>query len=221
VFQAYLTTFLIEPGYVKPIKTVEEMLDTDMKFGFFKIFETFFNDTSDSTGSTILKNAVRCPDYNTCVQWATHYQNFSTILGDVDIVFMHAVGTWNNENNRPLICELEYGGVQTSGIAFLVSQGSPLLEFINNVISHIVEGGIFVHIREGLLNTSKIVLKFVSPTFADTYCAISIRHLQTAFYLLMLGYVLAVACFVTEIVWHRYRSKGRGPTSTSLLHGQT
>jgi rhodanese-related sulfurtransferase len=134
---------------------------------------------------------------------------------------MHAAGTWNNETNRPLICVLEYGGVQTSGIAFLVSQGSPLLEFINNVISHIVEGGIFMHIRDRLLNKAKIVSKLDIPTPADTYCAISIRQLQTAFYLLMLGYVLAVVCFVTEIMWYHYRSKGHGPTGTSLLHGQT
>ena len=118
---------------------------------------------------------------------------------------MHAAGTWTDEKNRPLICELEYGGVQTSGFAFLVSQGSPLLEFINNVISHIVEGGIFMHIMDRLLNKAKIFSKFDIPTPADTYYAISIRQLQTAFYLLMLGYVFAVVCFVAEIMWHRYR----------------
>jgi hypothetical protein len=32
--------------------------------------------------------------------------------------------------------------------------------------------------------------------------------MQTAFYLSMLEYVLAVADFVTEIMWHPYRSKG-------------
>jgi predicted small secreted protein len=34
--------------------------------------------------------------------------------------------------------------------------------------------------------------------FADTHCAISNRQFQKAFYLLMLGYVLVVACFVTK-----------------------
>jgi hypothetical protein len=34
VFQAYLTTFLIEPGYLEPIKTVEEMLNYEKEFGF-------------------------------------------------------------------------------------------------------------------------------------------------------------------------------------------
>ena len=55
-----------------------------------------------------------------------------------------------------------------------------------------------------------------SPTLADTYCAINITHRQTAFCLLMLGFVLAGACFVTEVMWHRYRSKGPGQTNTAL-----
>jgi hypothetical protein len=55
---------------------------------------------------------------------------------------------------------------------------------------------------------AKIESKVHVPTFADTYYAINIRLLQTAFYLLMLGYVVAVVCFVTEIMLHRYKSKG-------------
>jgi hypothetical protein len=34
VFQAYLTTFLIEQGYEEPIKTAEQMLKSEMTFGF-------------------------------------------------------------------------------------------------------------------------------------------------------------------------------------------
>jgi len=32
VFQAYLTTFTVEPGYVEPIRSVEQMLQSEMKF---------------------------------------------------------------------------------------------------------------------------------------------------------------------------------------------
>jgi hypothetical protein len=209
VFQAYLTTFLIEPGYVEPIKTVEQMLASDMKFGFFHWYEKFFTGTSDSTDSTILKNAIRCPIYDTCLNWTTVYHNISTILSDFTIFFREAAGIWTDENNRPLACELEYSSVETTGIALLVSQGSPLLEFINDGIGHILEGGFFLHIRNMGLHKIKLESSFGFSTFDDTYYAISVSHLQTAFYLLMLGYVLAVACFVTEIMWHRYRSKRR------------
>ena len=36
--------------------------------------------------------------------------------------------------------------------------------------------------------------KVVSPTFNDTHSTFSVRHLQTAFCHLMLGYVLVVVC---------------------------
>ena len=77
-----------------------------------------------------------------------------------------------------------------------------------------------MYIKRYDLEKAKIEAKIFSPTFADTYCAINIRHLQAAFYLLMLGYVLAVVCFVTEIMWKPYRLMGREPTNLSLLYGQ-
>jgi len=219
VFQAYLTTFLIEPGYVEPIRTVEQMLASDMKFGFYEYYKKFFTDSSDPTDSTILKNAVLCRTRDICFKWANDYQNFSTILSDFEKVFLYAVGIWTYENYRPLTCEIEYGGVETSGVVLLVSRGSPLLEFINDAIDHIVEGGIFLHISNLDLYKMKLNAKFVSPS-DDTYYAVSIRQLQTAFYLLMMGHAVAVVCFVVESLWHFYRSKCRGPTGISLRHGQ-
>jgi len=56
-----------------------------------------------------------------------------------------------------------------------------------------------VHRKKRSLDKLNVESKLDVPTFDDTYYAISVIHLQTAFYLLMLGYVLACACFVTEI----------------------
>jgi hypothetical protein len=66
-----------------------------------------------------------------------------------------------------------------------------------------------MHIKERNFDKLKMDSKLDVPTFADTYYAIGIGYLQTVFYLLMLGYVLAVVCFATEIMWHRYRSRKR------------
>ena len=118
VIQAYLTKFLIEPGYKERIKTVEQMLTSDMKFGFSEWYENFFTDTSSSIDSAIYKNAVRCSTYETCLNWVIYYQNFSTILSDFTEELWHAAGLWTDENNRPLAWELEYGVVETSGIVF-------------------------------------------------------------------------------------------------------
>jgi len=78
---------------------------------------------------------------------------------------------------------------------------------INDIIQHMVESGILTHIKKR--DFHKEIQLSMSDAFAfdDTYTVFGIRHLQTAFYLLMLGYVLAVVCFMTEIMWHRCRSK--------------
>ena len=76
-----------------------------------------------------------------------------------------------------------------------------------------------MQIKKGGFDKQKTESIFNSPTFGDTYTATSISHLQTMFNLLILGYVLALACFVTEIMWHLYRSKRRGPTGTSVRDG--
>jgi hypothetical protein len=218
VFQAYLTTFLIEPGYEEPIKTVEQMLNSEMNFGLTSHYKHMFPDTSDTVDSAIIKDAVECPDDRTCFIWASMYHNISTILNDLRTGIVRGNENLMDENHRPLLCELEDSVVRTVDFAILVRKRSPFFDFINNVVSHIVEGGIFLHLKKMGFEKTEIKTQFNIRTYDDDYFVFGVSHLLTAFYLLMLGYVLAVACFVTEIMWHRYRSKGREQTSTTLCH---
>jgi hypothetical protein len=179
------------------------MLNSNRKFGFPQGYEELFPDSSDTIASAILKDAVHCPDEDTCFKWATVYHNISIILDDSFTEYYREFGNWKYENTRPLLCQLEYAVVRNSGFVFLVSNGSHLLELINDVIFRVVEGGIFMQIKKRGFDIQKIEPKFNSLNYDHTYITINIRHLQTAFYLLMLGHVLAVVCFLTEIMWHR------------------
>jgi hypothetical protein len=106
------------------------------------------------------------------------------------------------------------------GFVLLVLRGSPLLELINDIIDHTVESGILTHIKKRNFPKEIILSMSDAFTFDDTYTVFGVRHLQTAFYLLLIGYVLAVACFGTEILWHCYRSKGYKPAGPFLCHGR-
>jgi len=220
VFQAYLTTFMIEPGYQEPIKSVEQMLNSEEKFGFNRSYRLLFPDISDPVDSAIVKDAVECPDEPKCFIWATKYHNISTILNDLNMGIYRGEKDCTDENNRPSLCELEDGVVRRIDFAILVRKRSPFFEFINDALSHIVEGGIVMYIKKRGFEKAEIQTEFNYPIYDDKFFVSGVSHLQTAFYLLMLGYVLAVACFVSEIMWHRYRSKGCGPTGTSMLRGQ-
>jgi hypothetical protein len=220
VFQAYLTTFLIEPGYEKPIRTIEEMLKSEKKFGFSAWYSLFFPNSSDPVYSAIAKDALKCPDEPTCFIWAAVYHNISVAIKDLNVEAYRAMGNWTDENNRPLLCEIEGGIVRTFDFALMVKKGNPIFKFIDDVLRHIVEGGLFIHINKIGFHKLKSESKFDDPTLSDTYYAIGIIHLQTAMYFLMLGYVLAVVGFVTEIMWYRYSTKRRGPTVISLWNIQ-
>jgi len=218
VFQAYFTAYLIEPGYEEPIRTVEQMIQSEKKIGFDKDYEKMFEETSESVDSAILKNAVRCPDFEKCLKWATEYQNFSIILSDLQAEKLREFGKWFDENNRPLLCKLENGFVKTNGFVFLVRKGRRLLELINDVIVRVVEGGIFTHIKNWAFYEHRTESKFNSSSSADSYTPITIRHLRTPFYLFFMGNALALVFFMIETLWNRYTSKGRGTNCTSLCH---
>jgi hypothetical protein len=203
------------------------MLNSEINFGFMGEYKALFPNTSNPVDSTVVKDAVECTDEPTCFIYAAIYHNISTILNDLYKEMYGVWKNWTDENNRPLLCELEDGVVRTFDFALLFRKRSPFFEFINDITSHIVEGGIFLHIQKKYFEKEIIQRKFNFPASDenfpnsdDNFTVFGVSQLQTAFCLLMLGYVLAVACFVIEIVWHRYRSKGRERTSTSVCHRQ-
>ena len=219
MFQAYLTTFFIKPGYKEPIKNINQMLKPEIKFGFDANYTLLSTGTVDPVELAILEDSVRCPDF-TCFKWAALHNNISAILNDLIVGTQCAMGNWTDESNKPLLCELGCSVVRTFYFTILVRKRSHVFESVDDVIGHIVEGGIFMHIMKTGFEKEKIESKFNSSTFDDTYYAISISHLQMLFYLLMLGYVLAFAFFLIKIMWHFCRSKGHEPTGTFPCHGQ-
>jgi hypothetical protein len=57
-----------------------------------------------------------------------------------------------------------------------------------------------MHIKKMVFTKAEMDTEFSSPTFNNTYSVFGVRQQQRAFYFLMLGYVLAVVCFVSEII---------------------
>jgi hypothetical protein len=205
VFQAYLTTFLIDTGYEEPIKTIDQMLNSTMKFGFISVYNSFINDPTDTVGRSILKGMVTCPDESTCIKWATTYHNISTLRIDMYKDIWDSYGIATDENKKPLLCDLEDGSFAYFEIVMAVLKGSPLLEHINDVIDRIVEAGLFMYWRKSYFTLRRIITKTLgSDTLADTYHNINIRHVQSAFYLLLLGHALALISLFVEIIWFRH-----------------
>jgi hypothetical protein len=207
VFQAYLTSFLIDTGYEEPIRNVEELLTAGMKFGFPLSYKIFFKDPSDAVGSAVLKKMTLCPDEAICMKWASQYRNISTLRSEFSAEYSNSIGSSTDENNRPLLCDLEDGVVVYFETVFAVLRGNPLLEHINDVIDRIVEGGIFVQWKKLFFNSERVAKKTTSShTLADTYLDISIIHVQSAFYFLLMGHAISLLSLVIERAWYSHTS---------------
>jgi hypothetical protein len=95
VYQAYLTTFLIEPGYEEPIRKFEEMLRSKKMFDF--VAQNFSDNNYFPGASVIAKDADLCPDEPTCFVWAAVYNNISTAIHDLGMEIYRVKGDWTNK----------------------------------------------------------------------------------------------------------------------------
>ena len=66
----------------------------------------------------------------------------------LDVEIYRAWGDWTDENNRPLLCEIEGSVGKKFDLAIMVREGFPFFEFIDDVLGHIIEGGIFMLIKK-------------------------------------------------------------------------
>jgi hypothetical protein len=80
------------------------MVRPGKNFGFYEGYEYLYPDTSEPVDSAILKDALRCPNDDTCGIWATVYHIISTILEELEMEFLRGWEYWTDENKRTSLC---------------------------------------------------------------------------------------------------------------------
>jgi hypothetical protein len=207
VFQAFLTTFLVDPGYKKPIENMDELLASGLFLEFPPKFDfNFMND------DIVRINSQRQPDFDVtmtvALDWAIHHKNLSLFVQDFRVETMISIGELVSENSEPLLCKLEDGTVYYDSISMVMVHGDPLLRRVSEIIDRVVEAGLYnflisLKLNEAKLQTRKIGL--VHPL--DGYYSFKMYHMQTAFYLLLMGWCISSLCFMIEILYNRFISK--------------
>jgi hypothetical protein len=92
VFQAFLTTFLVDSGYKTPIQNMDELFASGMKL-FCDPHFSFLLHTGDETEvSNIYRNLANCPSYWVCEDWAKYQKNISILLTDIYAELGYATG---------------------------------------------------------------------------------------------------------------------------------
>jgi hypothetical protein len=82
VFQAFLTSFLIDSGYKTPIQNMDELFDSGISLAYQPEYNSLFQNGDKTDFSKVKQNLVFCPSFSICEKWATYQKNISIFLID-------------------------------------------------------------------------------------------------------------------------------------------
>jgi len=89
VFQAFLTSFLIDPDYKTPIQNMDELFASGIKISHLPE-HSFIFENGGETEALKYKNAVICPSHKSFMEWTN--KNMSCLLDDVNFELFKFIG---------------------------------------------------------------------------------------------------------------------------------
>jgi hypothetical protein len=208
VFQAFLISYLTNSGYKTPIRNMDELFASGIKFAYAPEMNNYYHIGDETEVSKIYRNLVNCESYLECIEWAKDHKNASILLYEQDAEFFYALGYFVGENSKPLVCKLEDGVVIQHSKTMLMYPGDPLMRRVNEIIDRVVEAGLYNHWISLRICWSKITEgKIPIVQKLNEYYSFNIYHMQTSFNFLLMGWFLSALCFVVEVLYKRFLSK--------------
>jgi hypothetical protein len=208
VFQAFLTTFLIDSGYKTPIQNMDELFASGIKLAYFPYYSFIFKSGDKTEASKVQRNSVICPSEEDCTNWIHYQKNISILLPDDGVEENFALGDYLGENPKPFLCGIKDGVFRNTGLTMLMLHGDPLMRRVIEIIDRVVEAGLYNYWYTMRMHLIKLISrKKVNVRPHIGYYSFYLYHMQPAFYLLLFGWCLSALCFVVEVLYNRILSK--------------
>jgi hypothetical protein len=203
VFQAFFTTFLVNPGFERKINTEEELLASGTPYGYTDNFAEFIQNTTIQIGKR------KCVDLYACLGNVIKYGNFVTVSDKFHVDYYRTKLSWH-DSHLP-VCTMEQHVMKVNIVMYL-TKGHPLLERINKLTRGMVEAGILVKWRNEFMYMQRIQsLSHYGRGFSSekddldsNYVAFTLVHLQSALFVLLLGYVISVSVLALELICYKF-----------------
>ena len=193
VFQAFFTTFLVEPGYGNLIVTADALFGNDVRYGYIDTLEmlaSYYNYTDHLKAKT----KVECLDITACVERAMFKADL-TLLTGASFPYFLALKNGVSDVNK-FVCFGPYI-FMTALLSIGVHKGNPILPLLDKVVRRSIEGGFVEKYWSAVKHTYQ--LQAIKRDEDDMYFVFSINHMQPVFVLLLGGYVVSFAVFVFEL----------------------
>ncbi|KAJ9580358.1 hypothetical protein L9F63_003993 [Diploptera punctata] len=198
VFQAYFTTYLVEPGYESRLETLGDVRQARLKFSTYDLMEgleaavdisdlkdfdkTFWTDFAECVSSVMF-------DRSSFSAVITYFPSYVASLSGV-------------KDQSKVVCFLDES-ISTVPMGAGLPMGSPLLDILNTHIKRCLEAGILEGYWSRIMH--QVNLKANETDEDGEYVVFSLTHLAPVFMLLFLGYFLCVILFICELILFKSR----------------
>jgi hypothetical protein len=187
---------------------MDDLFASGIKLEYRPEFSFIYDIGDDKEVSKIHRHLANCPSPRVCEAWAKYQKNVSIILTDIQAELNYDIGDFLGEDSKPLLCKLEEGVVFPASLTMLMFHGDPLMRRVNDIIDRVVQAGLYNYWISLEFNLLKIEYRKISIVdLLDDYYSFKLYHLQTVFYLLLMGWCLSAFCFIFEVLYNRVLSK--------------
>ena len=192
IYQAFFTSFEVDPGLHHQIDTFEELLDTPIVFAFSSPLDLFF--TNDMLER--LKPRIRC-EPTSCLEYVATVYNATTFIGRGLLAYHRE--TLMKTEHRHQVHPFGRDSFQLHAVLRL-QKGSPFLFLFNDVITRIVEAGLVDYWKEAIIEERRMKAGVLAlESLKDSYVELNILHLQGAFIFLFIGFAFSFIGFLAEL----------------------
>ncbi|PSN56918.1 Ionotropic receptor 785 [Blattella germanica] len=198
VFQTYVTTYLIDPGFKRQIDTLEELKNLNYNLGICEstVFDHFAV-TTEFMGQSYLFTETR-----DCILFSLLVPNSAVLINEE--AFIYNIQRICKAYDIPYYHKLTKTVINmNAGLEFITSR--EVHKKMNLLIGRLVPAGIPDKLVRDVMNENGIGLK-VGLTFENKeYEPISIAHLQSPFLVMFIGFVCSLIALCGEKLFYSVR----------------
>jgi hypothetical protein len=191
----------VEPKYEKKLDTFDDLLDSDVVYGYHPALNLIQSTLSYPEIVKFLeqkKLQEDCSDIRKCVERMITKRDIATVTAPIFATYVaREMGTVDVGN---VMCSLDQVAVSGS-ITVLFKKGNPLLDKFNTLMRCYLEAGLMEKVWTELQHRASLKGggRFGGAA-GDMFTAFSVSHLIPAFVALLVGTVLSSVVFVGELI---------------------
>jgi len=201
VFQAFFVSYLVEPGYGEKFKTFQELLDSNVNYGYNAIAEIGMTTMEYSDHLQFpLTRRVECFDLKACLM---------RMMTDGDVATL-SVSEYSKYISDELgyvdeiICSLDENLISGNVVA-VFTKGNPLMNQFNKILRRVLEAGIVGRYWKKLKHEALLRGRTKSDEDGSSmYFVFKLSHMGPAFSVLGFGYVCSTIVLIAECLHKRF-----------------